>query len=210
MRGRLEEMLNENLQTYRDQHYTAHDACSPLIASSKAIPDYDTGKAQHKGRNTDYPNGKPNINLEKGECDANGERIDARRNSEHYQLAQVKLLSSTLTALIARPMSGAALLTLTFVKRIPKHLSADTRQQDKRNPVVDGGDKTGKLAAQRPPQQGHERLKASEKQCDNQRMAVVDGPHPQPLANRNCECVHRQAYTHQQQLDKPHARPPTR
>ena len=87
---------------------------------------------------------------------------------------------------------------------IPNHLTADKQQQQKSNPVVIAGNVPGKTATQHPPQKRHQRLKAAEKQGNDEHMPVVDPSHSKPLADRYCKSIHRKPHTDQQQLQIGH------
>ena len=63
------------------------------------------------------------------------------------------------------------------------------------------GDIPCKATAQQPPDIGHERLKAAERQRNDQGVAVIDAPHGKPLTDGHRKCIHRKTDADEQQLD---------
>ena len=116
--------------------------------------------------------------------DAHGKRIDRGGDGEHQILSEVDDVG----------VGTVVRVVLVIVECHPEHLATDDREQDESDPVVDRRDQPQKLAAQRPTDNRHERLKSSEKEREHDGDFEIDALHAEPLADRHRKGVHRKAY----------------
>lgn len=111
-----------------------------LEARAEAVAHDDADEREDKGRAADDERGSHDVDLQKREADADGQRIDAGGDGEHEQLAQVELLRGGFVICLLAPSHGS----------IPEHLAADEGKQSEGDPMVNRRDVSRKRASHQP------------------------------------------------------------
>jgi len=153
-------VLEEDFQADQDQDAAAGDFGLAFQGQAKPVADHDACEGENQGRDSDKTDSRQDINGEEGEGDPHSQGIDAGRDGQDRQFAQVEpdLAMRVLSVLLERFMD---------------HLGTDQGKQDEGQPMVDAIDINGKLAAQKPADQGHAALENTKKGCNGQSLAII-------------------------------------
>ena len=185
-------MLQQNLQADENQDHTAGDLRLFLVPQTEPVAHHHAHAAEHKGGAADDADGRHNVHPQEREGNAHGQRVNAGGNGQQGQLAKAQ-----------RPCFFG--LLVVALPHFPEHMPADEGQQAEGDPVVNAGDVLLKAAAQRPARQGHQGLKAAEKQGQQAGVPPVEcSVHIQALAHRHRKGVHGKAHADQKQFCESH------
>ena len=91
-------------------------------------------------------------------------------------------------------------LFLLCRQSLPDHIAPNDRQEEKGNPVIEGGNGLGEGMGQEKAQQRHQHLKAAKPQPHPGCMLEGDCAYSQPLANCHGKGIHRQPHGQDQKL----------
>ena len=182
-------MLQKDLCPDQYEDNAARQLRAAFIARAEEVAHHHAEKRQHKRRAADEEHRRHDLHPQKSKRNADRKRIDTRRHGEEQQLFVV---------------DAAIGLLLRCLAALFDHVAADEREQEKHNPMVDLFNIERELAAEKISQQRHQRLKAAEKECDEQRILFVDSLHRKALADRDGESVHRQTNGNQKQFKQRH------
>jgi hypothetical protein len=179
----LQKALYKYLQADEDKYRTAEDARLVGKARSCSFADGKTDKADQKGYSADYKAGDER--LVEGImriCNADRERVDARRNPLKQQRRDADVLA------------GAG-IALAFVREaFVYHFAADEAQKQKRDPRNAFFErlKIGRDGVDADPaDQGHRELEKRENACNKSHLASLHAGLVQAVGERNRKGVHR-------------------
>ena len=155
-----------------------------LEFGSEQVADQDAADADDEGDDADDQGCLDDVDRKEGEGDADRQRVDAGGNGEDEEFLYVQVFQ----LLLLLPLFARALM-----QAFPDHLAADEGQQDKGDPVVDGGDVGLELHAEKIAGHRHQELEPPEEEGDDKSPSPGKLFHRQALDHRDGEGVHRQA-----------------
>lgn len=180
-------MPEQYFQRDEDKYRAARKFRFVFEARTEFVPDENARKGNCKCYDADKADGFHKADAEEGKRNAHGERVYARGDGKHEILFQIQLVR-------------VLLFLIVFFERFRYHLYTDYGKQDESYPVVYGCYVFFKLFSEQVAYRRHQRLKASEKKREYQRVFIVHFAHIQPFAYRNGECVHGKSDRKQDQL----------
>ena len=116
-------MLDQNFGADQDQNRAARNGGLGLIFRAEDVADQNTEDGKHKGCDANGGNRKPDVDLQKGERDADCQRVDAGGNGHQCQLTDRKAVRRLLLLGLTGAGGFPALLD-----GIQNHLAADQQQ----------------------------------------------------------------------------------
>ena len=147
--------------------------------------DLDADGGQQAGDNADQPGSGQNVHLHGCKADTDGERINAGGDGQRQHgfggVVVVQLLVATKTLL--------------------DHVRTDERQQHKRDPRAELRQQRGKPVTEKIAQCRHQKLEPAEPDAADHSVLQTYLADGQPLADRDGECVHREADGNQDQVE---------
>ena len=152
------------------------------------MADINAEGGQAEGRDADEGGRGQDANFKAGEGHADGKSVDTRGNGHHKHGLDAEIVIEFLRL-------GEGFLD---------HVHADYREQAEGDPMVKACDDMLKARAEKPADDGHEKLEAAEVRAGNKRVLYTELLHAQPLADGHGECIHAQADGDKQQFNKTH------
>lgn len=95
-------MLEQDLNAHKDEHSAAEQLRAGFVLEAEHMADPNADAGQHEGRRADKADRWKDADLKKGEGDADGERIDAGRDSQRQHRAERKRVAEVLLIVLAR------------------------------------------------------------------------------------------------------------
>ena len=115
------EVLQQNLDAQQNEDDAAQDFRSDTPARTEDAADLHACGGEQKRYRADEADGRDDVDLQRRERDADGERVDAGGDGEREHGARAR----------------RGTLHIRLAEGLTDHISADQREQDERDPVVD-------------------------------------------------------------------------
>lgn len=157
-----EQMIQKDFKPHGYEYCAAEEFSLRLILSAENTASFDAEQAAGECCNADKGNCRDDIDLQKGERNADGQRIDACSHSERNHSRGGKIV-----------ITGFIL----FLARFADHVEADEAEQRKSDIGRNGSDQRLKLRPENVTNQRHGSLKHTEIESANQHVPNAAVPH---------------------------------